>query len=137
MTDTATTVKITIPMEPVSALMPNQLEKNNHWRKRADARRECRQMARYAAMASGMYLEPFTGPVALTIHAAYGHDHRTPDLDATVAATKPFLDGLVDAGLLVDDDQVRRLTATHEKLRPAKRGDRPQGYTIMTLEVLG
>ena len=46
-TDTATTVTVTIPMEPVSALMPNQLEKNNHWRKRADARRECRQMARH------------------------------------------------------------------------------------------
>lgn len=136
MTDTATTVTVTIPMEPVSALMPNQLEKNNHWRKRADARRECRQMARYAAMASGMYLEPFTGPVHLTLTAFYGYRRVKPDLDATISACKPFIDGIVDAGILVDDKQIEKITATHYKIK-SKRGEKPQGYTRIQIEVMG
>jgi hypothetical protein len=41
-----------------------------------------------------------------------------------------------DACLLVDDDQVQRITATHEKLHPAKRGDKPQGFTRLRVEPL-
>lgn len=135
MTDTATTVTVTIPAAPDNRLFPNKRHRNGGYRPGINAASECRQMARYAAMASGMYLEPIHGPVALTIHAGYGHGRVTPDLDATISACKPFIDGLVDAGLLVDDDQVQKITATHEKLR-GKRGDRPQGFTRMTLEVL-
>lgn len=116
-------------------MMPNQLSKQAHWSKRAKVRRDCREIARYAAMANGMHIEPFAGPVAITIHAGYGYKRKTPDLDATISACKPFIDGLVDAGILVDDDQVQRITATHEKLR-GKRGEKPQGFTRIEIEVM-
>ena len=128
-------ITVTIPMAPESAMMPNQLSKNGHWSKRAKARRDCREIARYAAMASGMHIEPFAGPVALTIHAGYGHKRVKPDLDATISACKPYIDGLVDAGILVDDNQVQKIIATHEKMR-GKRGEKPQGFTRIQIEAM-
>ena len=41
---------------------------------------------------------------------------RLPDLDASISGAKALLDGVVDAGILADDDQVARIIATHEKL---------------------
>lgn len=128
-------IEVVIPMAPESAMMPNQLSKQGHWGKRAKVRKECREIARYAAMASGMHIEPYSGPVAITIHAAYGYARVTPDLDASIAAAKPFFDGLVDAGILVDDKQIQKITATHEKLR-GKRGEKPQGFTRMQIEAM-
>ena len=128
-------IEVVIPMAPESAMMPNQLSKNAHWGKRAKVRKECREIARYAAMASGLHMEPYSGPVAITIHAAYGYKRVTPDLDATISACKPFIDGLVDAGILVDDNQVTRYVATHEKLR-GKRGEKPQGFTRIQIEAM-
>lgn len=128
-------IKVTIPIAPESAMMPNQLSKQAHWRKRAKVRKECREIARYAAMSSGHHIEPFAGPVELTIHAAYGHKRVTPDLDATIAACKPFFDGLVDAGILADDSQVQKITATHQKLR-GKRGEKPQGFTRIEIGLM-
>lgn len=126
---------VTIPMEPNNKLFPNAIGRGGHWGTRSKTHAECRQTARYAAMASGMHIEPFAGPVALTIHAGYGYKRVKPDLDATISACKPFIDGLVDAGILVDDDQVQKITATHEKLR-GKRGEKPQGFTQIQIEVL-
>lgn len=128
-------ITVTIPMEPNSNLFPNAIRRSSHWRSEQQARKECRQTARYAAMASGMHTEPFNGPVSITIHAAYGHKRVTPDLDATISACKPFIDGLVDAGILVDDDQVKKYVATHEKLK-GKRGEKPQGFTRIQIEAM-
>lgn len=125
-------IEVMIPSEPDNRIFPN---KRFHWTKRKEAHAECRQTARYAAMASGVHIEPYSGSVALTIHAAYGHRRIKPDLDATISACKPFIDGLVDAGILVDDGQVQKITATHEKLR-GKRGEKPQGFTRIEIEVM-
>lgn len=122
-------------MEPSNKLFPNAIGRGGHWGTRSKAHAECRQTARYAAMASGVHTEPYSGPVALTIHAAYGHRRRLPDLDATISACKPFIDGLVDAGILVDDDQVQKYIATHKKLR-GKRGEKPQGFTRIQIEAM-
>ena len=55
------------------------------------------------------------------------------NLDATVSACKPFIDGLADAGIIEDDDQMEKIIATHEKLK-GKRGEKPQGYTRIQIE---
>ena len=126
-------ITVTIPMAPDNRLFPNAIGRGGHWGTRAACHAECRQTARYAAMASGMYIEPFNGPVALTVHAGYGYKRTTPDLDATISACKPFIDGLVDAGILADDDQVQKITVTHEKLA-SRRGERAQGFTRIQIE---
>ena len=128
-------ITVTIPMAPESAMMPNQLSKNGHWSKRAKARRDCREIARYAAMASDMNIEPYAGPVHVVIFASYGYKRVKPDLDATISACKPYIDGLVDAGILVDDNQVQKIIATHEKMR-GKRGEKPQGFTRIQIEAM-
>ena len=126
-------IEVVIPMEPDNALFPNAIGRGGHWGKRSKSHATCRQVARYAAMESGMHLEPIEGPVALTIHVGYGYRRVKPDLDATISACKPFIDGLVDAGILVDDDQVQKITATHEKL-PSKRGHQAKGFTRIHIE---
>src|SRR5690606_41748921 len=69
-----------------------------------------------------------SGPVELEVHAAYGYKRVTPDLDGTLSACKPMIDGLVDAGIIYDDDQVQRLIVTHEKLKTRKHV-KPTGWT--------
>ena len=129
-------IEVTIPMEPASEMFPNNRHRRGGLYPGIAASKECRQAARYAAMGSGMYIEPYPGPVAVTIHAAYGYRRQKPDLDATISACKPFIDGLVDAGILEDDDQVEKYIATHEKLS-GRRGEKPQGYTLIQIERMG
>lgn len=128
-------ITITIPIEPSSALFPNNRHRKGGYHPGVSASAECRQTARYAAMANGLHLEPYRGPVHLTIHAAYGYRRTKPDLDATISACKPFIDGIVDAGLLEDDDQVQKITATHEKLH-SRGGVKQLGYTVIEIEEL-
>ena len=128
-------ITIDIPMEPSNSLFPNKRHRRGGYFAGVAASTECRQTARYAAMASGPYLEPYPGAVALTIHAGYGYRRQKPDLDATISACKPFIDGLVDAGILIDDNQVVKITATHEKLK-GKRGEKLQGFTRIVIEEL-
>lgn len=126
-------IEVIIPMEPPSELLPNRQHRRGGHYPGVAATKECRQVARYAAMASGVYIEPFAGPVTLTIHAAYGYKRVTPDLQATISACKAFVDGLADAGIIEDDDQVKKIVATHEKLK-GRRGEKPQGYTRIQIE---
>lgn len=122
------TITIEIPMPPARELFPNAEAKRRHWGVRAEMRAECREMAKYAAMETAQRCGPIAGPVTLTIHAAYGYKRTLPDLEATIAACKPYVDGIVDAGVLYDDDQVKKITATHEKLT-ARRKEKPIGFT--------
>ena len=126
-------IEVTIPLAPDNTLFHNSRSRRGGFYKGVHASQECRATARYAAMASGMHIEPFAGPVAVTIHAAYGYKRVTPDLDATISACKPYLDGIVDAGILVDDDQIQKITATHTKIQ-GKHGEKPQGYTRIQIE---
>lgn len=131
---------IRIPMAPPSALLPNQAAKQAHWGTRQAARSECREVARYAAMELAPPT-PFPGPVHLTLHIAYGVDPKTgrarqlPDLDGSISAAKSFIDGIVDARIIYDDDQVQLITASHERL-PVTRRHRPTGFTVMQIEEL-
>ena len=128
-------IEVVIPIEPNNHLFPNSRSRRGGFYKGINASQECRATARYAAMASGVHVEPYSGPVALTLFAAYGYKRKLPDLDATISACKPVNDGLVDAGILADDDQVQKITATHAKLK-GKRGEKPQGFTRIQIEML-
>lgn len=116
-------VTVTIPAAPPSQLFPNQASKQGSWHVRSRLRKEYREIAFYAARGA----PSITGPVELTLEVAYPSRRRLPDLDATISGAKALLDGVVDAGVLADDDQVVKIIATHTKL--------PKGadeYTRMT-----
>lgn len=141
MTDTATrTLTITVPMAPPRALLPNNRLRRGGLYPGIDAAAETREVAKYAAM-EHVNGKPIIGPVHLTIHAAYGVDpasgraRNLPDLDGTISSAKNMIDGLVEAGLIYDDDQVKLLTASHERL-PITRKHRPTGYTVFTITEL-
>lgn len=131
-------MKIAIPMDPPSGLLPNRQAKQGSWHRRAELRRTVREVAKYAALERADLI-PIAGPVHLTLHVAYGVDPVTrrarqlPDLDGTIAAAKPMIDGIVDAGILYDDDQVQRMTASHERLGITRK-ERPTGYTIIEIQ---
>ena len=125
-------VTITIPMAPDSRMFPNKSSKSLHWRTRHAARAKSRSVAAKAA-AKCKPPEPIKGPVVCTIHAEYGYRRRVPDLDATVAASKSFLDSLQDVGIIVDDKQIVKIIATHQKMVVPK-GEKWPGITTITIE---
>lgn len=116
-------ITITIPAAPPSKLFPNQASKQAHWSTRARLRKEYREIAFYAARGAAQ----ITGPVSLDLHVGYPSRRRLPDLDATISGCKSLMDGIVDAGVLEDDDQIVRITATHERVAKGQ----PE-YTRMT-----
>lgn len=133
-------VIIRIPIAPPSALLPNKRHRQGGLHPGIEAATNCRDTAKYAAMELAPPT-PFAGPVHLTMHIAYGVDpvskraRRLPDLDATISAAKSLIDGIVDARILYDDDQVQLITASHERLE-VTRTYRPAGFTVMQIEEL-
>lgn len=120
-------VTVTIPAAPPSKLLPNQASKQVHWGVRARLRREYRDIACYAARGA----PPVRGPVEMALHVVYASPRRLPDLEATIYGCKALTDGVVDAGVLADDNQIARIVATHERA--------PKGateYTRMTFTPL-
>ncbi len=80
---------------------------------------------------------PITGPVSLHTSVAWGHGRRTVDLDAIPTATKACTDALADAGIIINDSQITRLSVSQVKLKPTKDDPRPAGWTelrIMEME---
>jgi Holliday junction resolvase RusA-like endonuclease len=119
LTDTTTLrwIMINVPMAPPSKLFPNQASKQAHWAIRSRLRAECREVAYFAARAAvPLDYDPITVPVELELHIGYPSKRRLPDLDASISGAKALLDGVVDAGVLADDNLVTRIVATHEKL---------------------
>lgn len=127
-----TSITITVPMAPDRRLFPNQAGKTLHWKTRSSARRKSREAACAAAEAVKPR-RPIRKEVVCTIHADYGYRRRIPDLDATISASKPFLDGLTDAGIFHDDRQIKKIIATHGRLLQKKGGKLP-GRTTITIE---
>ena len=125
-------ITVTIPMAPDSRLFPNKQGKSLHWATRSSARRKSREAA-CAAAEKVKPRRPIANDVICTIHAVYGHRRRVPDIDASISACKPFIDGLADAGVIRDDRQIVKLIGTHEKMVQKKGGKLP-GRTIITIE---
>ena len=121
-------VVVTIPTAPAKELMPNQQSKQAHWSPRSRARKAFRNEAAWqAAMMLPADWEPMAGSVALGIHVHWPK-RRRPDLDAVVASCKAAIDGIADAGVIADDKQIKKLTATQEY------GAKGDGVTRLTIE---
>ena len=125
-------IRITVPMAPDSRMFPNKAGKSLHWQTRRSARAKSRE-AGYKAAKKCKPPKPIAGPVVCTIHAEYGYRRRVPDLDATVSACKSFIDGLTDAGIFLDDKQIVKIIATHQKMVVPK-GEKWPGLTTITIE---
>lgn len=72
-----------------------------HWAVRARRSRAIRRVAWLEARRAG--LRPEAGPVAVTVTVAYPRRGRH-DPENFAPSWKPAIDGLVDAGVLPDDD---------------------------------
>lgn len=114
----AMTITVTVPGSPSPELAPNR---RAHGFAKAAATRQHRWDAFYAAVAARpddrlRRIGPiFTGPVAVAVLIRWGKGHRRHDLDSCAVCAKPYLDGLTDADIWVDDRQIKRLTIEQER----------------------
>ena len=118
----AMTFSITIPRLPPAECSPNS---RVHWREKGRAVAIAKDEAIAAVKA-----QEWSGPPvqAALIHVSWGvKDKRKRDTDNFVARTKPFMDGIVIAGVIADDSRfhVRYQYGWHE----AKRFE-----TVITIE---
>ena len=102
-------VSLDLPWPPAE-LNPNRA-RGLHWGARREAsalyRRDCflitRDMMNRALRIKAPVPSPLPTPVSATV-TFWMPDRRRRDLDNLLAAMKPAWDGLVDAGLLADDN---------------------------------
>ena len=90
---------IQLPM-PDKQLLPNQERRQSHWSQRSRVTKHHRERAMVEAMAADHQ------PVQhgrIHVHF-YFPDRRRRDLINFLHALKPYIDGIVDAGVIPDDD---------------------------------
>ena len=118
-------VSLDLPWPP-AALNPNRA-RSLHWTARHGAAKQYRSDCFLTAKARTGWLRrnkapvpmPLPAPVSATV-TFWMPDRRRRDLDNLLAAMKPAWDGLVDAGLLADDN-ADQLSIT---LKPPEYGGR-------------
>lgn len=100
-----------------------------HWAVRARRSRTIRRMAWLEARSAG--LEPEAGPVAVTVTVAYPRRGRH-DPENFAPSWKPAIDGLVDAGVLPDDDSthVTRVACRADPRTVREASGRPSGHLL-------
>ena len=96
-----TTWTFTVPL-PASLPSPNS---RLHWAERARRVKEARQLVALAARSerNRLDLPSAKEPRTLRLTRIYSARHRVQDADNLTASLKPAIDGLRDAGWLVDD----------------------------------
>ena len=97
-------LRVTVPFPPKD-LNPN-VQRRQHWAQRAKVARDYRYQVKVDtknAMNRLRLRGPLPTPVRLSV-LFLCKDRRKRDYDNLLAMLKPALDGLVDAGLLEDDD---------------------------------
>jgi len=95
------TLTLTIDHLPPRDLNPNRA-RSIHWTKRSRVERSAREEAYWTAKAGCLWKQPLEK--ARISYVFNLKDHRNRDLDNLIAASKPFTDGLVDAGVIGHDD---------------------------------
>jgi len=93
---------LVIPHLPPSELFPNRL-RSIHWTKRSQIERESREEGYYEALAikPTNYIAPEYAEVSYLFVIS---DRRIRDIEAMLIACKPYIDGMVDAGIILKDD---------------------------------
>jgi hypothetical protein len=112
-TPTTEATVISIPAQPAYSLSPNS---RAHWRKRHLESREAKAIVRieWGNMTHGAFtpLQPVHGPVLLTWTVYKGKGRKSLDRDNLIPCLKPFMDGLVECGI-IDGDTPDIVTAIH------------------------
>lgn len=91
-------IVVTVPGNRAMLLSAND---RHHWRKKAERTRYWRQLA--AVCVHAAQVEQLTGRVHITVTFAWP-DRRRRDVGNLAPTVKAIVDGLVDGGLLPDDD---------------------------------
>lgn len=97
---------------PAVELRPNY-HKSNYWFGRAAFSRQARQDAYMLGLSRVSWLRDFVAIEYCEVTEVFTVPTlRGVDVEGLMAACKPWIDGLVDAGVIVDDDwqHVRKLT---------------------------
>lgn len=123
MTEQTTTYRLDLPW-PRPPLNHNQ---RGHWARRARIIREVRQTTAWLAKAAKI---PACSRVTVQLHYAPGRRGKHDPMNIT-ATSKAAIDGLVDAGVVVDDDQEHVHEETPAVHLPPEAGPR----CWMTVEV--
>ena len=102
-------MNINIPMLPPKELSPNYNPKRPHWAVKRRAAEEFKDTACMVAKIELLWYKANGGawqpiPRATIQPIFYVSSHRKRDPDNWLAMLKPAIDGLVDTGLLIDDD---------------------------------
>ncbi len=121
-------IHITFDCLPPSELYPNKL-RSLHWSKRAEVEREAREWANYIAF--GIRCETGANKPPDKARITYKFivkDKRIRDLEGMLSACKPWVDGIVDAGVLVSDD------CWHLSIGGASIEQGKENKTILTIE---
>ena len=101
---------VEIPHLPDPTLNPNR---RVHWGALADAKRNAKQVMMSALMDNDNPVhvpnEPYEAAILKIEFVAGFRDRqrKNRDMDNLLASAKPYIDGLVDGGVLVDDTAVR------------------------------
>lgn len=105
-----------------------------HWRKRAHRAKAIRDVAKKTAVVTRV---PHLTRARIDVVIDFP-DRRRRDTHNLMPTVKPIVDGLVDAGLLPDDD-TRHLTGPHlhpgEHLSPERVGQRTFTFTITATDL--
>ncbi len=93
-------IKITFPVLPYTELRPNY-QRSNFWYKRA----EVTETAREEAYLTAKLLKPEKPIEDCTIEEVFTvPTRRKIDVEGLMAACKAWMDGIIDAEIIVDDD---------------------------------
>lgn len=112
-------LKVVLPF-PMRELSPNNARKF-HWTKISKAKAQYREWAGYAGLeAKQKYPDVPTPMLSATVEILFFYPGQLIDRDNITASLKSAFDGLVDAKILVDDDQLIPLPAKRykDKLNP-------------------
>ena len=105
-------IEITFPHWPDKALFPNTAGKKLHWAQRSELRAIAKEEAYW--LAYNKLDKPFER-ATIDIFVTAG-DNRRRDLDGFVSAVKSYIDGIVLAGIIKDDNYfvVPRISITFQ-----------------------
>jgi Holliday junction resolvase RusA-like endonuclease len=118
----------------VPGIPPNP-NRRLHYQALGRERKEFRgwtKLAALAAMADSGHADDYPLKAAIVEATFFVKVRRRRDPDNLIASLKPLLDGLVDAGVLVDDD---RLTIAPPEVRVFGRSPGWEGVRLFVVEV--
>ena len=113
---------------PFQGPSTNAIYAGQHWTRRKQEKDEAREI-----VLAHVSTEPFTDPVALQFVPVIGKGARSRDLSNYTYGIKLVEDGLVAAGVLIDDTE--RYVQSIRVYQPVKDPGRDPGFIVRIAEV--